>query len=482
MQNLKLSQQLQQKLTPQQIQVIKLLQIPTAQLEQRIKDEMEANPALDEGKDSDEEINNDVASEDTQESDLQDEIDVTDYLGDDSMEDYQYYSAGKKEEVPFGFGLKQGQSFHEYLMQQLGYRKFNEEDRVLAEHLIGMIEEDGYLRRPLISITDDLAFSKNIISSTQQLESILIRIQDFDPVGVGARNLQECLLLQIRKNESGTRSVEDAEEILTKHFEAFTKKKYKLLMSRLKIDEEELKMALDEILNLEPKPGRAFGASENTFNQYIIPDYILTNEEGDLKISLNGKNAPELKISGDYKQMLEGYAATKKKTKEQNSAVTFIKQKIDAAKWFIDAIKQRQHTMLSIMDAIVSKQYSYFLTNDETDLKPMILKDIAQVTGYDISTISRITSNKYVQTEFGTYLLKDFFTEAMTTDDGEEVSTKEIKQILSDVITQEDKSKPLSDQKLTEILNDKGYNIARRTIAKYREQLNFPVARLRKEI
>jgi len=476
----KLSQSLQQKLTPQQIQVIKLLQVPTAQLDQRIKDELEDNPALEEGHDNASSESDDI--DNNQEELIQDDIDVTDYLAEDDYESYNYYQSGSAEETPFGFGLKSDDTFHDHLIKQLGFRKFNEQDQILAEHLIGMIEEDGYLRRPLISINDDLAFSKNIYSSVEELESILTRIQDFEPAGIGARDLRECLLIQIHKNESGTRSVEDAEMIIDKYFDEFSKKKYDQLQKRMKMDENDLKMALDEILNLNPKPGNIFTSEGSGFNAYVIPDYLIKNEDGDLIISLNGKNAPELRISNDYQNMLQGYAASKTKSTEQKNAVNFIKQKIDAAKWFIDAIRQRQETMLSIMDAIIGKQYQYFLTNDPSDLKPMILKDIAKVTGFDISTISRITSNKYVQTEFGTFLLKDLFTEKMTTDTGDEISANEIKSALQELCDNEDKKKPLSDQKLTDLLNEKGFNIARRTVAKYREQLNFPVARLRKEI
>jgi len=479
MQQQRLSQNLQQKLTPQQIQVIKLLQVPTAQLEQRIKDELEDNPALEEGYEQLENKSDPLEEPETKE---QEDLDVTDYLADDDYESFNYYQSNRNEEIPFGFGLKQDESFHDHLIKQLGFRKFNDQDKILAEHLIGMIEEDGYLRRPLLSINDDLAFSKNIFSSVAELESILKRIQDFEPAGIGARDLRECLLIQLRADQSGTRSVEDAEMIIEKYFDDFSKKKYDQLQKKLKLDENSLKAALDEILQLNPKPGNIISSNSNSITNYIIPDYQIKNQEGELIISLNGKNAPDLRVSGDYQNMLKGYAVAKDKTAELKNTVNFIKQKIDAAKWFIDAIKQRQETMLLIMDAIVSKQYDYFLTNDPSDLKPMILKDIAQVTGFDISTISRITSNKYVQTEFGTYLLKDLFTEKMTTDTGEEISANEIKYSLEELCANEDKKKPLSDQKLTDLLNQKGFNVARRTVAKYREQLNLPVARLRKEI
>ena len=484
----KLSQKLLQKLSPQQIQLIKLLQVPSVQMEQRIKQEIEDNPALEEGAEDINEYDKEESIDEINKDDHEernDEVDITDYMSDDEIADYKLSSyggkGGQQEEKPFAFGASIKVSFHEHLMTQLGMRKLEKERHALCAHLIGSIDEDGYLRRPIISIVDDLAFTQNIYTDEQELQACLSIIQKFDPSGVGARDLQECLLIQIQKREDGTRSLEDAELILNKHFESFTKKKYDYLMKRLDCDSESLKAAIDEIVKLNPKPGSGYSDQSKT-NQYITPDFILRMEDGELLLSLNRRNAPELKISPTYRGMLESYAESKGKNKQQKEAVLFIKQKIDSAKWFIEAIRQRQETLITTMKAILEYQNDFFMSGDESNLRPMILKDIATITGFDISTISRVSNSKYIQTEFGTFPLKFFFSESMTNEDGEEISTKEIKNELKQLIERESKQKPLSDQALAESLKTKGYNIARRTIAKYREQLNIPVARLRKEL
>ena len=486
--NQKLSQKLLQKLSPQQIQLIKLLQVPSVQMEQRVKQEIEENPALEEGLPDEDDLrktdddHDDLDRNDSEERN--DDIDVTDYMSDDEIADYKlasYGGGGGKEEKPFGFGAFVTKSFHEHLVQQMNMRKLPEEELFLTKHLIGNIDEGGYIRRPLIAIVDDLAFTQNIITTEDKLEASLQTIQSFDPPGVGARDLQECLLIQIRRKEDGTRSVEDAELILNKFFDSFSKKQYDRLQKRLNCSEDTLKQAINEILKLNPKPGSGY-SDQSKNNQYIIPDFILAHEDGEFRLSLNGKNAPELKVSPAFKDILKGYSESKKPDKKQKETVLFIKQKIDSAKWFIDAIKQRQETLLTTMKAILNYQYEFFASGDETNLRPMILKDIATITGFDISTISRVSNSKYIQTEFGTYSLKFFFSESMTNDDGEEISTKEIKSILKGLIDAENKKKPLSDQALADSLKTKGYNIARRTVAKYREQMSLPVARLRKEL
>ncbi|HIF15171.1 MAG TPA: RNA polymerase factor sigma-54 [Bacteroidetes bacterium] len=486
--NQKLSQKLLQKLSPQQIQLIKLLQVPSVQMEQRVKQEIEENPALEEGlSDEDDLEKSDDDFEDDENNDIEernDDVDVTDYMSDDEVADYKlasYGGGGGKEEKPFAFGAFVTKSFHEHLIQQMGMRNLPEERLFLTKHLIGNIDDSGYIRRPLIAIVDDLAFTQNIITTEEKIEGALNVIHDFDPPGVGARDLRECLLIQIRKKDDGTRSLEDAELILEKHFDGFSKKQYDRLQKRLNFSKDTLKDAINEILKLNPKPGSAY-SDQSKNNQYIIPDFILSHEDGEYRLSLNGRNAPELKISPAFKDILKGYSESKKPDKKQKETVLFIKQKIDSAKWFIDAIKQRQETLLTTMKAILDYQYEFFSSGDDTNLRPMILKDIATITGFDISTISRVSNSKYIQTEFGTYSLKFFFSESMTNEDGKEISTKEIKSILKDIIESEDKKKPFSDQALAVGLKTKGYNIARRTVAKYREQMSLPVARLRKEL
>lgn len=485
-----LAQKLLQKLSPQQIQLMKLLQIPTANLEQRIKEELEANPALEEGDAIDNVIedleeNSEFENEyEEDKKDANDDLSVEDYFDDDGEHpDYKteinnYSKDDEQTNIPYSVGT----TFHEFLNKQLGETELDGEDFIIAEQIIGSIDDDGYLRRELINIVDDLAFSQNVICEEEKVEALLMVVQEFEPPGVGARDLQECLLLQLeRKNESPI--VRVAKKILTNHFEQFSKKHYTKLENTYDLSSEDLKSVIDEIIKLNPKPGSSYVGDNSDKNiQYIVPDFIIKNENGELELSLNGRNAPELKVSKSFKEMYKGYKVAKDPSKKVKEELQFVKQKMDAAKWFIDAIKQRQQTLMLTMNAILEYQKEYFLTGDETTLKPMILKDIAEVTGLDISTVSRVANSKYVQTEFGTISLKYFFSESLQTSSGEEVSTREVKSILQDIIDSEDKRKPYSDQKLMEFLKEKNYNIARRTVAKYREQLNIPVARLRKEL
>lgn len=478
-QKLSLQQKLLQKLSPQQIQVIKLLEIPTIQLEQRIKKELEENPVLemiDEGPID--------QSEDSESNDSDgDEFSLEDYMDDDDIPSYKlnannYSKDDKQVDIPFSTGT----SFYESLTEQLGLTELNDQQKKLAEYIIGNIDEDGYLRRDLLSISDDLAFTLNMNVSEEELEEILEVIQDFDPAGVGAQSLQECLLLQIQRKK-GTPSTILASKILESSFEEFTKKHYDKIIHKFEITEDELKEALNEILKLNPKPGGSINNPHNRSNQVIVPDFTLDNVDGELILSLNQRNVPDLRMNNTYMDMLKGYSSNKKSaSKNQKDAVQFVKQKLDSAKWFIDAIKQRQQTLLLTMSEIIDFQKEYFKEGDETKLKPMILKDIADRTGLDISTISRVSNSKYIQTHFGIYPLKYFFSEGMQKDTGEEVSTREIKKILQECIEKEDKRKPLTDDRLAKILKDKSYPIARRTVAKYREQLGIPVARLRKEL
>lgn len=481
-----LQQKLQQKLSPQQIQLMKLIQLPTQALEERIQEELEANPALDEGK---EELENrdeydsqdEFSNEETSERD--DDFDIDQYLSDDEVPEYRLrannYSADDDDDrVP----LAGGTSFVQTLRTQLGMRSLSDEDRVIAEYLVGNIDDDGYLRRGLQDVVDDLAFTQGVYTDLDNLERLLKVIQDLDPPGVGARSLQECLSLQLAKKKNGNTSVELAQEIINEFFEEFVRKHYQKMMDRLEIDEDQLRGALNEISKLNPKPGGSV-ADNSRPTENVTPDYLISIEDGELKLQLNGKNAPELNISREYKGMLEHYRDSKgKATKSEKDALMFVKQKIDAAKWFIDAIRQRQQTLILTMSTIMEYQKEYFLTGDERKLRPMILKDIADKIDMDISTVSRVASNKFVQTPYGTFLIKTFFSESMTNSDGEEVSTREIKKILEDSIGEEDKKKPLTDEALSKLLKEKGYPIARRTVAKYREQLGIPVARLRKEL
>jgi RNA polymerase sigma-54 factor len=489
----RLQQKLLQKLSPQQIQIIKLLEIPTVQLEQRIKKELEENPVLEEGYDdsdnpyADQDQDNTPSPEEegsNEQHDDQEEFSIDDYLSDDDVPDYRlslrnYSPDEKKEEIPFSVGS----TFHDYLLSQVGLQSFSEKEKLLAQYIVGNIGEDGYLRRDIENIVDDLAFTQNITASEEELTRVLRVIQQFDPPGVGARDLQECLLLQIERKDMDNPAVALAHKILKDHFNEFTRKHYRKILDRLNITEEELKAAIDEILKLNPKPGSSFSDPMHKPVQHIVPDFILEIDEGRINLSLNARNVPDLRISRHYADMLRAYnESNKKPSKEDRDTITFVKQKLDSAKWFIDAIKQRQNTLLLTMQAIIEFQKEFFLTGDETKLRPMILKDIAEKTGLDISTISRVANSKYIQTPYGIYQLKYFFSEGLQTDSGEEVSTREIKAILQDLIDKEDKKHPLTDEKLTEILQEKGYQIARRTVAKYREQLNIPVARLRKEL
>ncbi len=482
----RLQQKQLQRLSPQQIQLMKLLQVPTIALEQRIKEELEGNPALEEGPEG-EEIDEfaDLDSQDEQdeyEDSSDDEFGIEDYLDDDDIPDYKLYANNnsaddEEKEVP----LSGGASFQDLLLEQLGMRVLTDKQNVIATNIIGNIDDDGYLRREIFAIVDDLAFTQNLQANEDELEDLLDVIQSFEPAGVGARNLQECLLIQLNKKEE-TENVVLARTLITKMMDEFSKKHYSKICQRLNIDEDKLKEVLDEILKLNPRPGNSLSDSSKVI-QNVVADFIITNNDGKLELTLNGRNAPQLRVSNQYKQMLKAYSEAKgKANKEQKDAVQFVKQKLDGAKWFIDAIKQRQMTLFGTMDAILEYQKEYFLTGDETKLKPMILKDISDIVGLDISTISRVANSKYVQTQFGTFLLKSFFSESLTTESGEEVSSREVKKILSDAIEAEDKRKPLADEKLAKLLKEKGYTIARRTVAKYREQLGIPVARLRKEL
>ncbi len=487
-----LQQKLLQKLSPQQIQLMKLLQVPTANLEERIKEELEENPALettDEEAEDDPILKDEVKEEPEEEFEADgseedyENIDISEYVkeGDDDIADYKlrddnYPDPDEQKTIPF----KLERSFHEMLLEQLGMLTLESRERKIAEQIVGSIDDDGYLRREISSIVDDLAFRQNVETTEEEVEKIIQQIQQFDPPGICARDLQECLLLQLYRLEVQGKDVKPAIEILEKYFDEFTKKHYEKIQRGLNIDEEQLKSVINCIIKLNPRPGGEISDS-NKAKSYVVPDFFIFNN-GKLELSLNAKNAPDLRISEGYRDMLKDYSKGSKKDKRQKEAVLFIKQKIDSAKWFIDMIKQRQHTLLSTMEAIMNYQEEFFKTGDETNLKPMILKDIAEITGLDISTVSRVANSKFVQTEFGSYLLKFFFSESLSTDSGEEVSTREVKKILSDLIESEDKRKPFSDELLTKMLQEKGYNIARRTVAKYREQLNLPVARLRKEL
>lgn len=495
----RLQQKLLQKLSPQQIQLIKLLEIPTMELEQRIKKELEDNPALEEGE-PDEEVeandNDEIEIEENEEDDnLQDDDDnikkddefsIEDYIEDDDSETPYYnltvnnYSKddGIKEVI-----FANGQSFHESLISQIQLRFLTQKQTKLAEYVIGNLEEDGYLRRDLLAIVDDLAFLQNIETTVSELEETLKLVQQLDPPGLGARTLQECLLLQIKRKDEKNPSVNNAITILNNYFEEFTKKHYDKIIKKLSITEEELKKAIEEIVHLSPKPGNTFSDSQTKNPNQITPDFVVENNDGKLFVSLNSQNAPQLKVSPAYASMIQDYQSNKKKKdKRDKEAITFTRQKIDSAKWFIDALQQRQNTLILTMNAIVNYQYDFFKEGDETLLRPMILKDIADITNLDISTISRVANSKYVQTQFGIYSLKYFFSESMQNDAGEEVSTREIKTILLQEIEKENKHNPLTDEELTEVLLQRGYPIARRTVAKYREQLNIPVGRLRKKL
>ena len=475
-----LAHKLQQKLSPQQIQLMKLVQLPTQSLEARIKEELEENPALAEGLDKVEDTFENDPNEEREVRDSMEEINWDDYIPDDETPDYRTktnnYSA---DDELYESPVVVSESFHESLISQLHLRNLNEEDLNLCIYLVGTIDDDGLLRRSLEDIVDDLAFSQGVFTDESTLDRLLQVIQDLDPAGVGARNLQECLLIQLERKTPSLK-VNLAISILDQYFDVFVKRHYQKLMDRLGIDEEGLREAIEEIGRLNPKPGGSSNMSRPTEN--VIPDYNLQIVDDELQLSLNGKNAPELSLSGKYREMLEHYKASTEKNKSEKEAALFVKQKLDSAKWFIDAIVQRQQTLMLTMSCILNYQEEYFLTGDERKLRPMILKDIAEEIGMDISTVSRVASNKYIQTPYGTFLIKRFFSESMTNSDGEEVSTREIKKILEDVVSEENKRKPLTDEALANILKEKGYPIARRTVAKYREQLDIPVARMRKEL
>ncbi len=482
----KLQQKLLQKLSPQQIQMIKLLEVPAMQMEERIKKELEENPALEEGPEEEEVQGEDEEDEvnDEQAEREQDEFALDDYLNDEDIPDYrlQVNNTSKdderREEIPYAAGS----SFHENLRQQFSLRTDTEREDLLGEYIIGNIDDDGYLRREVENMVDDLAFLQNITTDVSELNAILRIIQDLEPAGVGARDLRECLLLQIERKDQSVPQVALAKAVLTGYFEEFSRRHYEKIMNRMGIGESEMKGIIDEILKLNPKPGGTVSDPYTRSAQHIIPDFILEQSDSGLELSLNNRDIPELKVNPDYSAMLESYTRDKKAGRQNRDAIMFVKQKLDAARWFIDAMRQRQNTLLLTMNAILEYQKDYFAEGDDTKLKPMILKDVAEMTGLDISTVSRVANSKYIQTHFGIFPLKFFFSEGMQTDAGDEVSTREIKRILQECLSNEDKRKPLTDEKLTEILQEKGYQIARRTVAKYREQLNIPVARMRKEI
>ena len=476
---------LSQKLSPQQIQLMKLIQLPTQAFEQRLKQELEENPALEGGKEESDSIEDEF--DDQYDSELEgenintDDINIDDYLSDDEIPDYRTktsnYSADDDEKsVPYAAGT----SFNQYLINQLNTIYLSDEEWSIAEFLVGSVDESGYIRRPLTDIMDDLAFTQNIYTDENTIESVLKTVQALDPPGVAARSLEECLIIQLKRKEINP-NIEKAILILEKSFEQFTKKHYKKLLQKHSITEDELKNAISEIEKLNPKPGGSY-AGNNRIIEHVVPDFSIRIVEGELELTLNGRNAPELHVSREYNNMLKGFRDSKEKSKSQKDTVMFIKQKLDAAKWFIDAIKQRQQTLFVTMSAIMEYQKEYFLTGDERNLRPMILKDIADEINMDVSTVSRVANSKYVDTPYGTKLIKEYFSESMKNEQGEDVSTKEIKKILETVIADEVKKKPLTDDKLAAILKEKGYPIARRTVAKYREQLGISVARLRKQI
>ena len=479
-----LQYKLSQKLSPQQIQLMKLIQLPTQAFEQRLKQELEENPALERGKEKEEDGFDDMYSDQDYEENEKidaDDINIDDYLSDDEIPSYRlqannHSADDESKTIPYASGT----SFTQLLTDQLNTFRLENQDYKIAKFLIGSIDDSGYIRRSLLDLTDDLAFTQNIFTDVETLEKVLKVVQQLDPPGVGARNLQECLLIQLQRKEQ-TPDTERAANMIENAFEQFTKKHYQKLLKKFNISEIELKDAILEIERLNPKPGSSFSNNLRS-TEHVVPDFTIKIIDGELELVLNGRNAPELHISKSYNEMLLGYKASKEKSRAQKEAVLFIKQKLDAAKWFIDAIRQRQQTLLLTMSAIMHYQKAYFLSGDEEQLRPMILKDIADEVEMDVSTISRVANSKYVDTPYGTKLIKEFFSESMTNDQGEEVSTREIKSILKTVIVEEDKKKPWTDEKLAKILKEKGYPIARRTVAKYREQLDFPVARLRKQI
>ena len=471
---------LQQKLSPLQIQVIKMLEYPTVELEERIREEMEANPALDEGREEPVSEENDFDS--GGDDDFDTDFDLTEYAMDDDIPDYKLQTNNHSvDDKDVSMPLSGQTTFHEYLTSQLELCEADTKTRQLAQYLIGNVDDDGYLRREIEAMVDDLAFQFGLSITDAEMQKALVVVQNLDPSGVGARDLKECLLLQLRHKQA-TSSIMLAERVIDRFFEPFSKKQYDLIARRLGLSDVEMKEVVAEIMKLNPKPGNAFSTPSEILLQQVTPDFIIENDNGRLSVILNNSNIPDLKVSKTYNNMVSDYVGNKEnQNREMRDAILFAKQKIDAARWFIDAIKQRNVTLLKTMNAIVEEQYAFFLEGDDTKLRPMKLKDIADKVGFDVSTISRVSNSKYVQTEFGVFPLKYFFSETMQTASGEEVSNKEIKQIIVDVVSEEDKSNPIADDALTEILREKGYVIARRTVAKYREQLNIPVARLRKK-
>lgn len=476
-----LIQKLEQRLSPQQIQLMKLLQVPTMELDQRIKQELEENPALEEGQELDDDDYDAQDDYDSDDADDNDDFDISDYL-DDDIADYKTQANNQsKDDEERVIPLSGEQTFQERLTEQLHLLYLDEKQFVIADVIIGNLDESGYLNRSIDAIVDDLAFSMNLDVTEKEVEEVLTLVQELEPAGVGARNLKECLLLQLRRKQDGDIVRFTALKIVENFFEEFTKKHYERIAKKLEIEDQDLKEAIDEILRCNPKPGGSMREAAKN-HQQIIPDFTLFEHEGRIELSLNSRNAPDLKVNRDYENMLRSYAEGAKSSKADKEAFQFVKQKLDGAKWFIDAIRQRQQTLLLTMGAILEYQEAYFLSGDETKLKPMILKDIADMVELDISTVSRVANSKYVQTNYGIFSLKYFFSESLSTDSGEEVSTREVKKILSDAIAAEDKHSPLTDEKLMDLLKEKGYNIARRTVAKYREQLQIPVARMRKEL
>lgn len=478
-----LQQKLQQKLSPQQIQMIRLLELPTLELEERVKHELEDNPALEEGKEPQDDLEHSEEVEDfAAEGSDNEDLSLGDYFSADDIPEYKLQQmterAERKEEIPFA----EGESLSEFLLEQLRLRELPEKQVKIAEYIIGNLDDDGYLRRDLSAIADDLVFQAGVEADEAEVEQVLRIIQDFEPAGIGARDLKECLLIQLNKREK-TEATRLALRILNSYFEDFTRKRYERILKTLDITEEELKQAIREITLLNPKPGSSWGDTMETAMSQVVPDFVVEANNGELTLSMNNRGVPDLRINQEYAEMFQDYAGNKaNQTADRRDAVQFVKQKLDAAQWFIDAIRQRNETLQRTMETIICLQREFFLTGDETTLRPMILKDVAERTGYDISTISRVSNSKYVQTNFGVYPLKYFFSESMQTDTGEEISTREVKKIMKDHVDAEDKRHPLTDEELAAILKEAGYVIARRTVAKYREQLGIPVARMRKEI
>lgn len=478
-----LQQKLQQKLSPQQIQMIRLLELPTLELEERVKHELEDNPALEEGKEPQDDLEHSEEEENfAAEGSENEDLSLGDYFSADDIPEYKLQQmterAERKEEIPFA----EGESLSEFLLEQLRLRELPEKQVKIAEYIIGNLDDDGYLRRDLSAIADDLVFQAGVEADEAEVEQVLRIIHDFEPAGIGARDLKECLLIQLNKREK-TEATRLALRILNSYFEDFTRKRYERILKTLDITEEELKQAIREITLLNPKPGSSWGDTMETAMSQVVPDFVVEANNGELTLSMNNRGVPDLRINQEYAEMFQDYAGNKaNQTADRRDAVQFVKQKLDAAQWFIDAIRQRNETLQRTMETIICLQREFFLTGDETTLRPMILKDVAERTGYDISTISRVSNSKYVQTNFGVYPLKYFFSESMQTDTGEEISTREVKKIMKDHVDAEDKRHPLTDEELAAILKEAGYVIARRTVAKYREQLGIPVARMRKEI